>query len=103
MAATLNTFAILQWQVDPNGSVVNCEHVTQFVTYLPDGAGSTDPQIISRYILETAKDKESADRLLSLAQDGLLTVVTVQKTAVTVPSVPPHHQVNTRRTGRSTS
>jgi hypothetical protein len=88
----------MEWKVDHNPSVVVCERITQFLIYVPDGAVSSDAQVISRYILETAKDKEQ-DRLLLLAEKGLLTVVTVQKTAVTVPPVPaPHpapHEIDT--------
>jgi hypothetical protein len=88
---SLNTFALIRWRVDWVGGTptVNPEVAppATFTMLVPDGATSTDAQVIAQYVLGLAAADQQA--FIQLVRDGLATVVPVQKTAVAVPPVPP--------------
>ena len=114
---SLNTFALIRWQVNWDGGTPTVAPADGFPTIarllLPDGVTSTDSQVIAQYLL-SIPDQEERQTATQAMADGLITVVPVLKAAVVAPPVPPRvraagppaalaQRENTRRNVASTS
>jgi hypothetical protein len=84
---TVNTYLIIEWQVDPGPPrTVQHKNSTPYSVFTPDNGAPTDPQILGKYI-KGQPDAEKA-RLTGVFLDGLLTLAATGQWKATAPALP---------------